>query len=173
MEDLSEFDPDKLKEAYEYVSNIFKILNGETASDEGKTEFRARTINRPKNPPFCGAMQTINKVNENYLANNIPNDFNQLVVTSKDKHLSHFFQYKGLAIEKHGEYDMFYLQSINNVLKRYGVNYALVHFLIDLIDAKYAIETSILINKLKVFYEEFLLFNSGSLFGQILNSVNT
>ena len=122
MEDLSEFDPDKLKKAYEYVSNIFKILNGETASDEGKTEFRARTINRPKNPPFYGAMQTINKVNENYVANNIPNDFNQLVVTSKDKHLSHFFQYKGFAIEKHGEYDMFYLQSINNVLCRYDIN---------------------------------------------------
>ena len=87
-----------------------------------------RTINRPRNPPFYDAMQAISKVNEIYLANNIPNDFNQLVVSYIDKKVSQCFQYKGFILDKHSEYDMFYLQSINN---------ALVHFLIDLIDAKY------------------------------------
>ena len=51
----------------------------------------------------------------------IPKDFDQLVVSNMDKKTSQLFQYKGLKLEKHSEYDMFYLQSVIQNLKKHYV----------------------------------------------------
>lgn len=58
-------------------------------------------------------MKVRNKTNSKATkeAPKIPKDFDQLVVSVTDKKTSQLFQHKGLKLEKHGEYDMFYLQS--------------------------------------------------------------
>ena len=114
MEDLSEFDQDKLKEAYEYVSNIFKILNGEEKTSDGNHQ---GTQKQQKNRHNLGPLNDLKKTTEfqAYM------DFNQLIVSDRDKKVSQCFSYKGFKLEKHSEYDMFYLQSIIMNLKSYGI----------------------------------------------------
>lgn len=48
--------------------------------------------------------------------------FDRLDVSTNNKKLSQRFKYKWISIEKHGEYDMFYLQSIVENFKKYGIS---------------------------------------------------
>lgn len=112
-----QLDPDKFKEAWDYISNIFKILNGDEISSGGNLKVIQGSQNQQKNIHNLGPLDDLEK-SANF---HVSTDFHQLIVSNGDKKVSQCFSYKDFKLEKHGEYDMFYLQSIIMNLKRYGI----------------------------------------------------
>lgn len=87
----------------------------------------------------------------------IPKDFDQLVVSNMDKKTSQLFQYKGLKLEKHSEYDMFYLQSVIQNLKKHYVERHTVESFIN--SYSFYVQLRLLDRRLPKYGNVYLLIN--------------
>lgn len=117
------------KERYTKLLNEIQLLSKHKAEKEGQRTLRSiplidlektqeiYTIKKQSEKCFkSGWMQKRN------ISLKIPKEFDLLNVFSNDKHTSQIFNYKWISIEKHSDYDIFYLQSVVNNLKKYGIN---------------------------------------------------
>lgn len=133
------------KEHYRRLLNELNILvkhKAEKAAKMAEKQVKVIELDEwlkypPENPPnFKRFLSHINEQNDfpiNRTGNKsntkllkMPKEFDKLEVLSDDKHTTQVFKYKGWNLEKHSEYDMFYVRSIVDNLNQYSINEQIV-----------------------------------------------
>lgn len=106
---------DELINFQESIGEMLQLLDEndeETYFDNGAKENQYSYIQKMQKKIHFLNVQNQTNSKDTKEVPKIPKDFDQLVVSNMDKKTSQLFQYKGLKLEKHSEYDMFYLQSV-------------------------------------------------------------
>lgn len=121
------------REHYMKLLEEVQLLSKHKAEKERKRSLRSIPLIDLENSQEIYPLQSQAKnclksgwMNKRNLIIKIPKEFDHLNVFNDDKHTSQIFKYKWLYIEKHSEYDIFYLQSVVNNLKKYRINEQIV-----------------------------------------------